>query len=188
MNFSPKPYILLIIIAAAVVFSAGAYYAKTTSTSAITEVTTQAGTDNSSTGFVVVHVAGQVVNPGTYKFSSDKRVDDAIKEAIPLPDADLDSLNLAELLKDEQRIFVPSLVVQENTKGVSSSQGNDLININSAEQAELETLPGIGPTLAQRIIEYREVNGGFKTIEEIKSVSGIGDKRFEDIKDKITIY
>lgn len=150
---------------------------------------------------VVVHVAGAVEKPGIYSLPPGSRVDDAVKQAGLLPDADVDKLNLAALLTDGQKVHVPlHQTVQSagtgrasgiptsalNTGEASGSQG--LININTAGKAELETLPGIGPAMADRIIQYREEKGPFSTAEDIKNVSGIGEKRYEQLKDKITIF
>ncbi|WP_028307641.1 helix-hairpin-helix domain-containing protein [Desulfitibacter alkalitolerans] len=192
MNFQ-KPHIILVILAAAVIFSSGAYYARMNNTNEPVVFKEKAEMEaEAATGQVVVHVSGQVVNPGIYEFSRDKRVDDAVKKAIPLPDADLDKLNLAEVLRDGQKIHVPSLVknsqnVQKAVQG-NNSGSSQLININTASQNELEKLPGIGPALALRIIDYREQNGGFKNIDEIKQVSGIGEKKYASIKNLITTY
>ena len=142
---------------------------------------------------ILVHVAGQVINPGVYEFNANERVDAAIKKAIPLADANLDALNLAETLSDGQRIYVSSLIISSvQSNGAVTLQQilgvNDKININKAQQKELESLPGIGPVLAGNIISYREANGDFSSIEKIKEVSGIGDKRYEDIKERIKVY
>ena len=107
-------------------------------------------------------------------------------------------MNLAFIVEDGVKIRIPSTNDKDEIDIVTESSGsevidendetsNGLININKASQAELETLNGIGPSLALKIIEYREQNGKFKTISDIKNVSGIGDKLFEKIKEYITI-
>jgi len=151
-----------------------------------------------------VHVAGAVARPGVYKLPQGARVIDAVNMAGPTGDAALDSLKLASLVTDGQTITVPlitpssgnSVSAPGNIAGTSGSlpgggghntSASGQVNINTADLSQLDTLPGIGPSLAQRIIQYRETNGPFKTIEDIKNVSGIGDKKFEDLKDKITV-
>jgi competence protein ComEA len=139
---------------------------------------------------VVVHVAGSVASPGVYSLPPGCRVEDAIRAAGGLLlTANSNSLNLAAHLSDGDRVYVPALS-QPGDRSVSQSPppSNSLtVNINSAEQAELEKLPGIGPALAARIIEYRQQNGGFQTIEDIQKVSGIGPATFTQLKDKICI-
>ena len=100
--------------------------------------------------------------------------------------ADTEAVNLAETLSDGQHIHIPTkeIFLQQNIAAQSSS---DLVNINTADAERLATLKGIGLALAQRIIDYREQNGAFKSIDEIKNVRGIGEKKFAAFKDKITI-
>ena len=141
---------------------------------------------------IVVHVVGAVKNPGVYTLEYGQRVKDAIDVAGgSLPEADLVRLNLALKLEDEDKLYVPEIgetfdELNTDAIGVFSSD-KDKININKASLVELEVLPGIGPATAQKIIDYRDKNGPFKQIEEIKNVSGIGVKKFEQIRDKITI-
>lgn len=147
---------------------------------------------------VWVHVAGAVQLPGLYKLPGGSRVADAVNLAGgPTYDGDTDTLNLAALLKDGEKVVVPIKflsALQPFASGMlpgapnaSPSTGIGKINLNSANQAELENLPGIGEVLAQRIIDYRTQRGPFRTIEDIKEVSGIGDKRFEAIRELITV-
>jgi competence protein ComEA len=136
---------------------------------------------------IVVHMAGAVVRPGLYFMEEGSRLGDALEMCGgPLPDADIDALNLAEKLRDGQKIYVP-LKGAGLPSGSAPPTSSDKVNINLATQKELEELPGIGPTLAKSIIDYREKNGGFKSVEELKKVKGIGEKRFEEIRDKVTI-
>lgn len=151
---------------------------------------------------IYVHIAGEIKYPGVYEMENGDRVFQLVEKAGGVTEnADISSINLSKKLIDGEKIVIFSKKVSidsENASIVSNQSNNstskgssnttsNLININTASQKELEELPGIGPTLAQRIIDYREKNGYFQTIEDIKKVSGIGDKKFEAIKDLITI-
>jgi competence protein ComEA len=139
-----------------------------------------------------VHVAGAVHQPGVYRLPASSIVQDAIDVAGgPSSDADLDRINLAIELQDQQQVYVPREGETSSPPPVSGGErsgGTDaLVNINTATAAELETLPRIGPELAERILDYREANGPFKTIEDIEDVPGIGPATLEGLKDMITV-
>ncbi|HPP43135.1 MAG TPA: helix-hairpin-helix domain-containing protein [Caldisericia bacterium] len=151
---------------------------------------------------IYVDIAGEVKFPGVYEMENGDRVFHLIEKAGGATEnADISSINLSKKLTDGEKIiiFAKRNLVDSETTSSSTTQSNtsssvnsptkksNLININTASQKELEELSGIGPVLAQRIIDYREKNGYFSTIEDIKKVSGIGDKRFEAIKDSITV-
>ena len=156
---------------------------------------------------IVVHVIGAVPRPGLYEFVEGARVQDAIDAAGGmLSTANVNAINLAALLSDGQQLGVPFQTGQEplgdaaalklpgsldNNESASEessiSTDGELININTATLEELDGLPGIGPTIAQRIIDYRSENGPFTTIEEIMDVSGVGTATFDEIKDLITV-
>ena len=136
---------------------------------------------------VVVDVKGAVVNPRTYQLTSEDRVQDALDMAGGVTeDADTLQLNLARKLYDEMMIYVPKQGELMSEKLLEINEGK--ISINQASADQLMTLKGIGPAKAEDIIQYREANGSFKTIEELLEVSGIGPKTFEDIKDNVTIH
>lgn len=143
-----------------------------------------------SNKFVYVHVAGNVQKPGLYKLKDGSRVADAVIAAGgSLENGSLDGINLAQIAIDEMKIVVPEKEGEAAPLPAESRQGNgNLININSADESELDKLPGIGPSIAARIIDYREKNGPFKKIEQLNGVSGIGEKKFAEIKDKISLY
>jgi competence protein ComEA len=144
-----------------------------------------------------VYVTGAVAHPDVYLLSAGSIVRDALVAAGgATADADLNRINLAQQVYDQQQIYVPRFGEENpplpsppasltNTSGNVQATGK--VNINTATAEELDTLPGIGPAIAQRIIEYRLTNGPFQSIEEIKNVSGIGDKLFEKLKDLITV-
>ncbi|MGI6130020.1 MAG: helix-hairpin-helix domain-containing protein [bacterium] len=141
---------------------------------------------------IVIHVAGAVEKSGVYHLFVGDRVVDAITAAGGADaEADLDAINLAQPLIDGQKVWIPR-VGEEPTgqyNGVSSTMGDSgKVNINTGDLTELQILSGIGPSLAQRIIDYRTNNGPFRQIEDIQNVSGIGSKRFEQLKDYITVY
>ena len=144
-----------------------------------------------------MHVAGAVAKPGVYDLAGGARVIDAIEAAGGgAPDADLNRLNLAAKVADGQRVLVQrvgeaapagSASAGGSGSGGGSADPSGLVNLNSATQAELEALPGIGPSLAGSIITERERRGGFRSVNELRDVRGIGEKRFADLKDKVTI-
>jgi competence protein ComEA len=142
-----------------------------------------------------VHVAGAVAKPGVYDLDVGARVIDAVEAAGGgAPDADLNRLNLAAKVADGQRILVqrvgeaaPAGSALPGGDGGGSADPSGPVSLNSATQVELEALPGIGPTLAGAIIAERERRGGFRSVNELRDVRGIGEKRFADLKDKVTI-
>ncbi|UZQ83873.1 helix-hairpin-helix domain-containing protein [Thermoanaerobacter sp. RKWS2] len=137
---------------------------------------------------IKVYVTGLVKNPGVYTMKEGERIIDAINKAGgPLQEADLTNINLAQKVKDEQMIRVPKKGETNNISPTSTRQKSEKININTATKEELQTLPGIGPVTAERIIEFRESKGSFKKIEDIMNVPRIGPKMFEQIKDKIIV-
>jgi len=152
---------------------------------------------------VVIDIAGQVMRPGVFSLKKGSRVNDVLIAAgglAALADREWVEVNLnrAEILRDGQKIVIPS---KNSNKPITNNQANSnnqiqnnkqilgastgLISINNASVEELDKLPGIGPAIAQRIIDYRDKMGGFKDINEIKLVSGIGEKLYAQIKDKI---
>lgn len=155
------------------------------------EAAASASEETAASGEVVVHVAGAVSAPGVYTLPADSRVDDAVRAAGATADADLSQLNLAQKLADGQKITVPAAgetpAPADNAAPSDSSQSGALVNINTATQEELETLPSIGEVRAQAIIAYREEHGGFRTTDELMEVSGIGEKIFADIAPHITV-
>lgn len=145
---------------------------------------------------IQVHVTGAVKNPGLYELPGLSRVGDAIRIAGGLTTkAYSQTLNLAAFLQDGERVFVPYQPTESPPNNIIGSQGAkeatvdplQPININTASQVELERLPGIGPKIALRIIDYRNLHGPFDEIEDIQNVSGIGPKTFEDLKGLITV-
>jgi len=140
---------------------------------------------------IMVYVTGEVEYPNVYRFSPGARVYEALEKAVPKPTADLRYIDLARVMVDEETILVSALGESTAPGGAQSASAispSGKININRASAAELDQhLSGIGPALAQRIVEYREKNGPFRSIEELRNVSGIGEKRFAEIKDQVDV-
>ena len=153
---------------------------------------------------IAIHIVGEVKNEGIVYLEKGSRIIDAIEKAGgETKEADLSQINLAYELQDGQKIYIPNkkekiseyitmssgnnVVIEENTSQNNNKGEENKVNINTANQSELDSLPGIGPSLAQRIIEYREPNGNFQKIEDLQNVKGIGDAKYSDIKDNVTV-
>ena len=137
---------------------------------------------------IFVDVTGAVNKPGVYTLTGKSRVIDAIKAAgDSAPGADLSTINLARVLNDGEQIYVDSTVVNSNGVRVSKAVRSGPININRATARQLDALDGVGPVIAQRIVDYRKTNGSFLTIDDLQKVSGIGAAKFAQIKAKVRI-
>ena len=146
---------------------------------------------------LTVYVSGAVAEPDVYALPAGSRVKQAIEAAGGFAEGAVEAgINLAQALVDGQQIYVPGqdemtapgvAIVGSLANASSPADSEGLVNINLASVQQLSTLPGIGPAIAGRIIEYRESYGGFRAIEDIKQVKGIGDATFEKLKDLITV-
>lgn len=141
---------------------------------------------------IIIDICGAVMNPGVVKLLEGDRVINAVEKAGGLTEkADIKRINLAKKVSDGEKIIILEIgEVSENIETQVSNisyKSDNKVNINTASKGELKNLNGIGDVLADRIIEYRESNNNFKSIEEIKEVKGIGEKKFEEIKDDIKI-
>lgn len=179
----------LIILALAAVIVAGSFYdqwrkfvvpEKTASVVPVSQ--SPAARDNRP----VVYVTGAVSKPGVYKVGQESRVIDVINAAGGLSHgADANKVNLAQAVKDGMQIHVPISDVPVSAGAAAANAGR--VSINAADKAALEKLPGIGAVLAERIVEYRKAHGPFRDITELKKVNGIGESKFNQIKDKISL-
>ena len=184
----------LIVVLVAVLGGAGLWYARSLPKPVtIAESGPRAAQVSSSPSpslSVIVDVAGAVRQPGVFEFVEGDRVIDAIERAGgPLPKADLGLLNLAAPLADGTQILVPKTgpAVAGVPGGTAPGTSSGLININSASATELEALSGIGEVLAATIVEYRDQNGPFASVEDLMDVSGIGPATLEEIRDQVTV-
>lgn len=166
------------------------------------EQTTEGNAADAAFGPVYVDIGGCVRKPGVYQVVEGTRLFEVIKEAGGLTaEADVSQINQAETVTDGQKVVIPA-IGEENTSGGSSPGGTSgtadtgnsgavtadgKVNINKADSTQLQELPGVGPATAEKILDYRQTYGAFKTPEDIKNVSGIGDKTYEKMKDKICV-
>lgn len=215
-NINLKTKIIIVVGAIIIAITVGIYFYKTTKDNSEIEITednltTNTAVENSNetveeNNTIVVHITGEVNYPGVVVLKEGARVVDAIEAGGGETDkADLGSLNLAYMLSDGEKIYVPNKeeTSQENQEreyitsakadleqsenGAKSTGTNLKININTAKQEELTQITGIGDSTAKKIIEYRTQNGKFKSIEDIKNIPGIGDSKFNAMKEEITV-
>lgn len=148
--------------------------------------------------YIKIHIAGQVKIPGIIELEYGARISDAIEKAGGLTEfASLKNVNLAYKLEDGQKLYIPTTeedvesVLMENGENIiqntNLSGKSKMININKANESELEEIPGVGPSMASKIVNYRKENGEFKSIEDLKNISGIGEKKFEAMREYISV-
>jgi competence protein ComEA len=147
-------------------------------------------------GTIVVAVSGRVRHPGLVRLPAGARVADAIEAAGgPLPGTDLSFVNVARKLTDGELVVVgvtpPPGVDPGGGLGTGTGAGGGTaagkVNLNTATLAELDSLPGVGPAIAQRIVDYRTEHGGFTSVDDLRKVEGIGDAKFAQLKDRVTV-
>jgi len=213
LQLDRKQQLVIIVLAVILIFGGGYRFAQMQERAALENeavINLKEAVDESEVRQLKIHVTGAVEKSGVYDLPEGSRVIDAVNKAVPTGEANLDALKLATPVIDGETIEVPFKVTTEQSEAVGATntpsaavtlpavisssgsvknpqQSGGKVNINTADESLLDTLPGIGPAYAQRIIQYREINGPFKSIEDIKQVSGIGDKRFEQLKDLITV-
>ena len=188
-----REMVLLALLGLALVGGAGLWYVRSLPKPVEVRAGPVAAAPSPTQSMLFVHVAGWVRRPGVYELREGDRVIDAIERAGgPKRGADLGGLNLAALLVDAQQILVPRPVPAAPPAGTvppegETPSGSTLVNVNVSTAEELETLPGIGEVLAATIIQYREENGPFTSVDQLVEVSGIGEVTLEEIRDLVTV-
>ena len=182
-----KKTLLVLLFLTAVAF-AGAGYGYWDS--AQTNVLDTAETEPAEQAQIFVYVSGAVQHPGVVQIAETARAADAVNACGGvLPSADLNAINMAKKLQDGMQLLVPEQGATGPAEEVSAKQKNKegKVNINTADEKALDQLPGIGPSLAKRIVEYRKKEGNFLVLEDLKKVQGIGAAKFERLREKICI-
>lgn len=216
-NINLKNKIIIAVGVIIIAITVGIYFYRTTKDNSEIEITEDNLTTNTAVennneiveeenNTIVVHITGEINYPGVVVLKEGARVVDAIEAGGGETDkADLSSLNLAYMLSDGEKIYVPNKEEtsqesqereyitsakdnsEQSENGAKSTGTNFKININTAKQEELTQITGIGESTAKKIIEYRTQNGKFKSIEDIKNIPGIGDSKFNAMKEEITV-
>lgn len=184
--------IVLVALACAVLFSATAPRGSTQTVSSPVPTRSVAGSSAAATGTIFVHILGAVASPGLYELRDGSRAVDVVASAGGFTaKADQSAVNLARFLSDGEQIVVPERGATPTglttPPGAAVGGAGAKVNLNTADETTLETLPRVGPAMAARILAWRTENGRFTSIEDLKSVSGIGDKTFDDLKDLVTV-
>ena len=178
--------IVVVLLALTVTVAIGIVRGASTPVEAVT-IDDAGGPDAAASASVFVHVSGSVVAPGLYVLGEGSRVVDAVAAAGGFaPGADEAAVNLARPLSDGEQLLVPA-VGAAPAVGAPAAPGDGRVNLNTADAAQLDTLPRIGPAMAERIIQWRDANGRFTSVEDILAVPGIGDKMLETLRDLVTV-
>ena len=174
-------------VGVAVLITAISPHGSTSVVSAVSPSETAAATPDAGNGSVIyVHILGQVKQPGLYALRDGDRAVDIVAAAGGFTaEADPAAVNLARFLSDGEQIIVPAVGETPAATGTVSADGK--VNLNTADEAALETLPRIGPAMAQRILDWREKNGRFSAVEDLLDITGIGDATFEGLRDLVTV-
>jgi competence protein ComEA len=167
--------------------------ARTTTTGYATGATV--GVDAAAPTSALVHVVGAVRRPGVYRLAAGRRVQDAIRRAGGArPGADLQAINLAAKVADAQQVVVPrrgAATAAATAAGASgggpSTPPSGPVNLNAATAEQLDTLDGVGPATAQKILEYRQQHGGFRSVDDLAQIAGIGPKKLEALRAQVTV-
>jgi competence protein ComEA len=193
LYFTPLQLVGLLLLISFTLFSSALFYWRA-KPKPLVEVTAEENAfskrevkiESFNTTLIVVHVCGAVKHPGVYSLPAGSRVFEAVEKAGgALSQARLEGVNLARQLSDGEQVYIPRR--GESLSVLPKSKQTPLIDLNRATAEELESLPGIGEELARRILEYREENGSFKSVQELLEVKGIGEGKLEEIKDKVCV-
>lgn len=184
---SPGELLLLLLFSAAVIGGTAVVWAHATDPPpAKVQRLSTSDTERKPKVELLVHVAGQVASPGVYSLPPGSRIADAVDAAGgAIEGADLQALNLAAKVSDGQKVVVPKPGEAPATGETGTTEGK--VNLNTASKAQLEELPSVGPVLADRIIAYRAKRGGFTSVRQLLEVDGFGPKKFESLKDLVTV-
>lgn len=186
-NISTKMKIVIAVVVVIIATTVGIYMYKQTQENTVSYYGNEEQSEETHISQITVHITGAINNPGVIILEEGARIVDALEAAGgETEEADVNRLNLAYVLEDGEKQYIPSKNEEEQeyiTQGKDNmSEGQSKININSAQIEELITLTGVGEATANKIIEYRKENGKFQKIEDLKNVPGIGDSKFENIK------
>jgi competence protein ComEA len=188
MPFDRRLVLLALLAGTAAVVVLGHVLPRPTAAAPVVAVTAGAPADPESSGPVVVHVVGAVRHPGVYRLPGGSRARDAVRRAGgAIRRADLGGLNLATRLADGEQVRVPLRTAPGPAPAAAADVPPAIVHLNSASAEQLDALDGIGPALAQRIVDYRDAHGGFGSVDQLDEVSGIGPVRLESLRPRLAL-
>lgn len=181
---------MLVLLLLALVAGGGAFYGMQSQQEAVVLDAAEQPAAQEAPAGITVYVTGAVQQPGVVTVAAGARTADAVNACGGLlPQADAERVNMAQPVKDGQQIRVPEKKAAGNatTGDAAGKEDGGLVNLNTADEKALDALPGVGPATARKIIEYRESEGGFQSTEDLMKIKGIGQAKYDKLKDKVTI-